>query len=151
MATQQAEKRDFTLSVRLRPDMRERLYAVADGLGVSPATVASIAIGQYVANAQASANATIKAIEGMMTSMAPQMAEIFTALTNSESETPCSSSKDSSVQLPLLAAEPTKKPAKSSLSEKSSKSKPSTRVASSKSKLLPSPTSKPLKAKPAKK
>ena len=49
-----------------------RLYAVADGLGVSPATVASIAIGQYVANAQASANATTKAIEGMMTSMAPQ-------------------------------------------------------------------------------
>jgi predicted transcriptional regulator len=155
MATQPPEKqlRDFTLSVRLRPDMRERLYAVADGLGVSPATVASIAIGQYVATAQASTNATTRAIEGMMSSLAPQMADLISTISQpeTESENPCSSFKDSSEQLPLLAAEPTKKPAKSSLSEKSSKSKPSTRVASSKSKPLPSPTSKPLKAKPAKK
>ena len=153
MATQPPEKqlRDFTLSVRLRPDMRERLYAVADGLGVSPATVASIAIGQYVANAQASANATTKAIEGMMTSMAPQMAEMFTALTTNESEPPCSSSKASSVQLPLLAAEPTAKPAKSSLSAKSSKSKPSTVAASSKSKRSPSQTSSLTPQKSAKK
>jgi predicted transcriptional regulator len=144
MATQATEKRDFTLSVRLRPDMRERLYSVADGLGVSPATVASIAIGQYVANAQASANATTKAIEGMMAGVGPQMAELFSALTTNESEPPCSSSKESSVQLPLLAAEPTAKPAKSSQSAKSSKSKPSTVAASSKSKrslsLTPSPT-----------
>lgn len=132
MATQQPEKRDFTLSVRLRPDMRERLYSVADALGVSPATVASIAIGQYVANAQASANATTKAIEGMMSTMAPQMAEMFTALSHQPESEPCSSSKDSSVQLPLLAAEPTVKPAKSSPKEKSSRSKLSTRAASSK-------------------
>lgn len=151
MATQQAEKRDFTLSVRLRPDMRERLYSVADTLGVSPATVASIAIGQYVANAQASANATTRAIEGMMTSMGPQMAEMFTALTTNESEPPCSSSKESSVQLPLLAAEPTAKPAKSSQSAKSSKSKPSTVAASSKSKPSPSLTPSPTPRKSAKK
>jgi predicted transcriptional regulator len=151
MATQQAEKRDFTLSVRLRPDMRERLYSVADALGVSPATVASIAIGQYVANAQASANATTKAIEGMMTTMGPQMAEMFTALTTNESEPPCSSSKESSAQLPLLAAEPTAKPAKSSQSVKSSKSKLSTGAASSKSKPSPSPTPSPTPRKSAKK
>lgn len=123
--------RDSTLSVRLRPDMRERLYAVADGLGVSPATVASIAIGTYVATQQASANATTRAIEGMMSSMAPQVTEMFKTLSETESE-PCSSSKASSVQLPLLAAEPTVKPAKSSPKEKSSRSKPSTRAASSK-------------------
>lgn len=150
MATQATEKRDFTLSVRLRPDMRERLYSVADGLGVSPATVASIAIGQYVANAQASANATTKAIEGMMAGMAPQMAEMFSALTN-ESEAPCSSSKDSSAQLPLLAVEPTAKRAKSSQSEKSSKSKPSTLAGSSKSKPSPSQTSRSTSPKSAKK
>lgn len=151
MATQQTEKRDFTLSVRLRPDMRERLYSVADGLGVSPATVASVAIGEYVSKAQASANATTKAIEGMMTSMAPQFSELINAMSQPESEPPCSSSKDFSVQLPLLAAEPTAKPASSSPNAKSSKSKPSTVAASSKSKPLPSQTSKPLKAKPAKK
>lgn len=134
MATQTPEKqlRDFTLSVRLRPDMRERLYSVADALGVSPATVASIAIGQYVANAQASANATTKAIEGMMTGLAPQFADMFKTLSETESEPLCSSSKESSVQLPLLVAEPTKKRAKSSPSAKSSKSKRSTGAASSK-------------------
>ena len=140
MATQQTEKRDFTLSVRLRPDMRERLYSVADALGVSPATVASIAIGEYVSKAQASANATTKAIEGMMTSMAPQFSELINAMSQPESAPPCSSSKDSFVQLPLSAAEPTKKPAKSSPKEKSSKSKPSTRAALSKSKPSPSQT-----------
>lgn len=125
--------RDSTLSVRLRPDMRERLYAVADGLGVSPATVASIAIGTYVATQQASANATTRAIEGMMSSMAPQVTEMFKTLSETEPESePCSSSKASSVQLPLLAAEPTVKPAKSSPKEKSSRSKRSTRAASSK-------------------
>ena len=129
MATQQPEKRDFTLSVRLRPEMRERLYSVADALGVSPATVASIAIGQYVANAQASANATAKAVEGMISTMTPQMAEMFTALSHQPEIEPCSSSKESSVQLPLLAAEPTVKPAKSSQKEKSSKLKSSIRAA----------------------
>ena len=51
MATQLPEKqlRDFTLSVRLRPDTRERLELVAERLGVASATVASMAIGQYVA------------------------------------------------------------------------------------------------------
>jgi len=135
MATQTPEKqlRDFTLSVRLRPDMRERLYSVADALGVSPATVASIAIGQYVANAQASANATTKAIEGMMATMGPQLSEMFSVLSQPESETtPCLSSKESSVQLPLLVAEPTKKRVKSSPSAKSSKSKRLTVAASSK-------------------
>jgi predicted transcriptional regulator len=153
MATLPPEKqlRDFTLSVRLRPDMRERLYAVADGLGVSPATVASIAIGQYVSTAQASANATTRAIEGMMTSLSPQMSEMISTLSQIESETPCSSFKASSAQLPLLAAEPTEKPANSLLSEKSSRSKRSTLAASSKSKPLRSLTSKPLKPKSAKK
>lgn len=151
MATQQAEKRDFTLSVRLRPDMRERLYSVADGLGVSPATVASIAIGQYVANAQASANATTKAIEGMMATMGPQMTEMLTAITNSESEPSCSSSKESSAQLPLLAAAPIEKLVKSSPSAKSSKSKPSTVAALSKSKRSPSLTPSPTPRKSAKK
>jgi len=132
MATQQPEKRDFTLSVRLRPDMRERLYSVADGLGVSPATVASIAIGEYVSKAQASANATTKAIEGMMTSMAPQFSELINVLSQPESEPSCLSSSASSEQLPLLAAAPVKKRAKSSPRVQSSKSKPSTTVGSSK-------------------
>ena len=124
MAVQQEKQlRDFTLSVRLRADMRERLYAVGEALGVSPATIASIAIGQYVATQTATLKASKTAIEGVIAHLGPEMSEIFKTI-GKESETPCSSSSVSSVQLPLLAAAPTKKQAKSRLSAKSFKSKP---------------------------
>jgi predicted transcriptional regulator len=123
--------RDFTLSVRLRPDMRERLAFVSDALGVSPATVASMAIGQYVAAQHASLNASKNTIESVMEKMLPEFMENLKNLSESEEE-PCLSSKVSSVQLPLLAAESTKKPAKSSRFARSSKSKPSIPADSSK-------------------
>lgn len=134
MATNQPEKqlRDFTLSVRLRADMREKLGFVSDALGVSPATVASIAIGQYVASQHAALTASERQSKNLMDSLIPGMMDLFkTQLDEPESE-PCSSFKDSSVQLPLLVAEPTKKPAKSSLSAQSFKSKRSTGADSSK-------------------
>jgi len=124
--------RDFTLSVRLRPDMRERLAFVSEALGVSPATVASMAIGQYVAAQHASLNASKNAIESAMGKMVPEFMEILSKNVSESEEEPCSTSSASSVQLPLLAAAPTKKRVKSSPKEKSSKSKPSTRAASSK-------------------
>ena len=132
MAFQPPEKqlRDFTLSVRLRPDMRERLDLVAERLGVASATVASMAIGQYVAAQYAALTASEKQGEAMAKSITESLSEIFkNQLSESEPE-PCLSFKASSVQLPLLAAEPTAKPAKSFPKEKSSRSKPSTRAAS---------------------
>jgi len=132
MATQQPEKqlRDFTLSVRLRPDMRERLAFVSDALGVSAATVASMAIGQFVAAQYASLNSSSRAIDSVIEKLGPEFMEFFKSTTD-ESDT-CSSSKASSVQLPLLAADSTAKPAKSSPKGKFSKSKPSTSAGSSK-------------------
>jgi hypothetical protein len=124
--------RDFTLSVRLRPDMRERLNFVSEALGVSPATVASMAIGQYVASQHASLTASHKSAESLIQQVAPGMLEMFKTLATESENEPCSSSKASSVQLPLLAAEQTAKQAKSSPKEKSSRSKPSTRAALSK-------------------
>lgn len=133
MATQPPEKqlRDFTLSVRLRQDMKERLDFVAEQLGVSTATVASMAIGQYVASQYASLTASRNASESMIQQVLPGMLEMLKAISTEESE-PCSSSKESSVQLPLLAVESTAKQAKSSPSAKSSRSKRSTVAASSK-------------------
>ena len=133
MATQLPEKqlRDFTLSVRLRPDTRERLELVAERLGVASATVASMAIGQYVAAQYAALTASEKQGESMGKAITEALTEIFKNQLP-ESETPCSSSKASFVQLPLSAAEPTAKPAKSFPKEKSSRSKLSTRAASSK-------------------
>jgi predicted transcriptional regulator len=123
--------RDFTLSVRLRPDMREKLGMVADALGVSPATVASMAIGQYVAAQHTALTAAERTGKAMMEVMAAMLQGEETNQP-SESESPCSSSKDSSALPPPSAAEPTKKPAKSSLSAQSFKSKRSTGADSSK-------------------
>jgi predicted transcriptional regulator len=132
MATQpEKQLRDFTLSVRLRPDMRERLELVAERLGVASATVASMAIGQYVAAQHAALTASEKQGETMGKAITEALAEIFKTQLP-ESESPCSSSSVSSVQLPLLVAEPTKKRVKSSPSVQSSKSKRSTGAASSK-------------------
>jgi len=133
MATQPPEKqlRDFTLSVRLRPDTRERLELVAERLGVASATVASMAIGQYVAAQYAALTASEKQGESMGKAITEALAEIFKTQLP-ESDQSCSSSKVYSVQPPLLAAEPTKKPAKSFPKEKSSRSKPSTPGALSK-------------------
>lgn len=132
MAVELPEKqlRDFTLSVRLRTDMREKLGFVSDALGVSSATVASMAIGQYVAQQYASLNASSNAIQAMVGSVAPQMEEMFKTLI--ESEIPCSSSSASSVQQPSSAVVPTKKQAKLFPPVPSSKSKRSTGAASSK-------------------
>jgi hypothetical protein len=124
MATKQ--NRDYIMSVKLTADMRDKLAFVADALGQAPATVASIAVGQFVAAQFSSLNASSKTgevLSGVLT-------DFFKTLT--ESDPSCSSSKDSSAQLPLLVAEPTKKPAKSSRFGTSSKSKPSTVVDSSK-------------------
>ena len=131
--TQVQEKvlRDFTLSVRLRPDMREKLGMVADNLGVSPATIASMAIGQYVAAQHTAFTAATRTGEAM----AAAIRDMFAAgdqPPETESEEPCSSSSALSVQLPLLAAAPTKKPGKSSPSVTSSRSKRKTTAASSK-------------------
>jgi predicted transcriptional regulator len=152
MATEipQKQLRDFTLSVRLRPEMKERLELVAEQLGVASATVASMAIGQYVAAQYTALTAAEKQGQTMGKAVTDALMEIFNNQV-SESEPPCSSSKESSVQLPLLAAEPTAKPAKSSLSAKSFKSKPSTVAASSKSKPSPSLTPSPTPRKSAKK
>jgi predicted transcriptional regulator len=131
--TQVQEKvlRDFTLSVRLRPDMREKLGMVADSLGVSPATVASMAIGQYVANQHTAFTAAERTGKAMMEAMTAMLAG-KESQPQPESEKPCSSSSAPSVQLPLLAAAPTKKPGKSSPSATSSRSKRKTTAGLSK-------------------
>jgi len=125
MSTDQPEKqlRDFTLSVRLRPDMRDKLGFVSEALGVSAATVASIAIGQYVAAQHASLTSATKLSQSIVEGLVPPMLEMFQNQVQPESETSCSSSKVSSALLPPSVVEPTKKPAKSSPFVQSSKSK----------------------------
>ena len=118
--------RDFTLSVRLRSDMRERLELVSERLGVAPATVATMAIGQYVAGQYAALTASEKQGDSIGKAISEAFAQLVENQTPESEIPPCSSSSASSVQLPLLAVEPIKKPVKSFPKDKSSKSKQST-------------------------
>ena len=129
MATKQ--NRDYIMSVKLTSDMRDKLAFVADALGQAPATVASFAIGQYVATQTASLKASSTMGEGFAKALVPELAELFKNLVP-ESENPCSSSKDYSVQPPPLAVEPIEKPVKSFPKGKSFKLKPLTAGDSSK-------------------
>lgn len=83
--TTETEKplRDFTLSVRLRADLRERLGFVADRLGVAPSTLASLAIGHYVAAQHAALTASEKTGLAISESIAEQFQELFKSMDKS--------------------------------------------------------------------
>jgi predicted transcriptional regulator len=65
------------VKVSLTPELHERLREVASQLGQAPATVASMAIGQYVANLSRQLGATERAIEAMTERLGPEVAEEF--------------------------------------------------------------------------
>lgn len=131
MATKQ--NRDFIMSVKLTTEMRDKLAFVADALGHPPATVASLAIGQYVSTQTVALKATATIAQSMAAALVPLLTSVLQPSNpQPESEKPCSSSKAYSVQPRLSAAEPIEKPAKLFPKGKFSKSKPSTVADSSK-------------------
>lgn len=67
--------RSFPLKVTITPELHERLRVVAAQLGQAPATVASMAIGQYVSTMQASLGASDRAIDKVMQTMGPGLME----------------------------------------------------------------------------
>lgn len=127
------QNRDFIMSVKLTTEMRDKLAFVADALGHPPATVASLAIGQYVSTQTAALKATSTIGETMASALLPLLTQVLQdSNPQPESEKSCSSSKVYSVQPRLSAAEPIEKPAKSLPKGKFSKSKPSIAADSSK-------------------
>jgi len=116
------QQRDFVMSVKLTPDMRDKLAFVSNSLGQAPATVASFAIGQYIATQHAHLNLVSNAINQLLPTIIEMLKEPET-----ESES-CSSSKECLEPPQPSAAEKIKKPTKSSRFGTSSKSKPSTGV-----------------------
>ncbi len=67
MAT--SARKSVQLKVSVTPELHERLREVAAQLGQAPATVASIAVGQYVANALRTWGAAEKAMDTMAASV----------------------------------------------------------------------------------
>ena len=66
-------KRSTPVKVMLHPDMAEKLRVLAERLGQTPATLASIAVSLYVAQQSAALGATERAAEGFMDRLAAEM------------------------------------------------------------------------------
>jgi predicted transcriptional regulator len=60
-----SQRKSHQLKVSVTPELYERLREVAAQLGQAPATVASLAIGQYVAHQRAQLGAIDKATQAM--------------------------------------------------------------------------------------
>ena len=57
----------------LHPDMAEKLRVLAEHLGQTPATLASLAVSQYVAQQTVALGATERAMEGFFERLAPEV------------------------------------------------------------------------------
>jgi hypothetical protein len=68
-------KRSIAIKVNLTPELHERLRDVAAQLGQAPATLASIAIGAYVANLASSLGAGQRMVDNLSAHMGPQIVE----------------------------------------------------------------------------
>jgi predicted transcriptional regulator len=75
-----SSKRSSSVKVMLHPDMHEKLRALADALGQAPATIASIAVSQYVLQQSRALGAAEKAVEGLIASAGPEMVQHFQKL-----------------------------------------------------------------------
>lgn len=80
MATTLSGKRSSSVKVMLHPDMHDKLRVLAEHLGQAPATVASLAVSQYVAQQTVALGATERAMNGFFESLAPQMREMLEKL-----------------------------------------------------------------------
>jgi predicted transcriptional regulator len=70
-------KRNSAVKVLLSEDMHDRLRVLADNLGQTPATLASIAVSQYVHQQTATAGAAERAITGLFEKLAPDLARML--------------------------------------------------------------------------
>ena len=75
------ETRSKPFKVNLTPTMHERLSALSERLGMAPASLASIAIAEYVANKSGAFEAQKEVMEKMVLSMAPQLQPLIEAMT----------------------------------------------------------------------
>lgn len=71
------KKRSSTLKIMLHPKMHEDLRALAERLGQASATLASIAVSQYVAQQTASLGASDRAMAGLFESVGPMLQQML--------------------------------------------------------------------------
>jgi hypothetical protein len=79
-------KRSSSIKITLTPLMHDQLREVAESIGQTPATLASMYIGQAVAQQLRSLRAGQTAVEGLVSHMGPELVEQFKLLTSGMKE-----------------------------------------------------------------
>lgn len=72
-------KRSIQVKVTITPELHARLREVSELLGQAPATVASMAIGQYVSQLATTLGAGQRAVDAVAAQVAPELAEAIRA------------------------------------------------------------------------
>jgi predicted transcriptional regulator len=75
MANVNPRKRSSPVKIMLTPAMHDQLRQVAETLGQTPATIAAIAVGQFVAQHSRTANTTESAMRALVDQIGPEFAE----------------------------------------------------------------------------
>ena len=70
-------RRSKSLKLTVTPELHARLVALGEEMGISPATLASVAIGQYVAQHSRSAETSKHAVDAMTKQLAPEFAAVL--------------------------------------------------------------------------
>lgn len=78
------KKRSAAIKVSLTSQLHADLVEVASMLGQTPATAASFAIGQWVAQQKRSLGAAEKAVNAVVEGLGPEMAKQFSLLAGKE-------------------------------------------------------------------
>lgn len=81
MSTANPRKRSTPFKVQLTPQLHADLIALSESVGMTPATVASMAIGLYVRQQMATVNAGQTAVTAMVDKLAPDFAKQMSLIT----------------------------------------------------------------------
>jgi hypothetical protein len=66
-------KQSSAITITLHPDMAQKLQVLADQLGQMPATLASVAVSQYVAQQTVALGVTRRVVEDFFSHIAPEV------------------------------------------------------------------------------
>lgn len=66
-------KRSKSLKLTVTPELHARLSSLGEEMGISPATLASVAVGQYVAQQSRQLETSRAAVDAMVKSLGPEV------------------------------------------------------------------------------
>lgn len=70
-------KRSKSLKLTVTPELHARLSALGDEMGISPATLASVAVGQFVAQQSRQLETSRAAVDAMVANLGPEVSGLL--------------------------------------------------------------------------